>query len=65
VKPFELQELLARIRALLRRSSPSINPVPTVFLEVDDLQLDLENQIAYRMGHEIDCPKRNVNYLLI
>jgi OmpR-family two-component system manganese-sensing response regulator len=63
VKPFELQELLARIRALLRRSSPSINPVPTVFLEVDDLQLDLENQIAYRMGHEIELSEKECQLL--
>jgi two-component system, OmpR family, manganese sensing response regulator len=56
VKPFELRELLARVRALLRRvavvvpdpSSPTELP-----LCVEDLELDCDNQMAYRRGRAI------------
>jgi two-component system, OmpR family, manganese sensing response regulator len=48
VKPFELRELLARIRALLRRT-PSSNK-----LQIGDLLLDVENQTAYRAGKSIE-----------
>ncbi|AKU18163.1 response regulator transcription factor [Luteipulveratus mongoliensis] len=37
VKPFDLGELLARVRALLRRSAPTLDEAPLVF---DDLELD-------------------------
>jgi DNA-binding response OmpR family regulator len=39
IKPFDLQELLARIRALLRRGSSNVTPV----LEWDALRLDPSN----------------------
>lgn len=45
VKPFEVAELLARMRALLRRAQPS----PTV-LEVGDLTLDPATREAKRGG---------------
>lgn len=45
VKPFELSELLARIRALLRRGNSSSPPI----LERGDLRLDPKNcQVTYR-----------------
>ena len=37
-KPFGLDELLARLRAALRRSEPSGDPV----LEIGELRIDLE-----------------------
>jgi two-component system, OmpR family, manganese sensing response regulator len=57
VKPFELRELLARVRALLRRS-PLTTPTQTEVdksnrLKFADLELDLENQVAYRNGQTI------------
>jgi len=53
VKPFELRELLARVRALLRRPSTSTPPAPdrpsaTGRLRWQDLALDCDNQLAYR-----------------
>ena len=48
VKPFELRELLARVRALLRRSP--LETTNSDRLKVGDLELDLENQVAYRKG---------------
>ena len=50
VKPFELRELLARVRALGRRSAnlESANSPPR--LTFSDLELDQDNQLAYRQG---------------
>ncbi len=57
VKPFELRELLARVRALLRRSPLAVTSEPdevkTNRLQFDDLELDLDNQVAYRNGQII------------
>src|SRR5215475_13018985 len=50
VKPFEFKELLARVRALLRRArdfSPSV-------LQVADLILNTANHTAVRAGRRID-----------
>jgi DNA-binding response OmpR family regulator len=44
VKPFDLEELLARIRALLRRGSADL----TMLLECGDLQLNPNNyEVTY------------------
>lgn len=51
VKPFEFEELLARIRAILRRRSQD---VATSRIEVGDLELDLSSQQVYRDGQAID-----------
>jgi two-component system, OmpR family, manganese sensing response regulator len=57
VKPFELRELLARVRALLRRSPLTSTTQPDEVkpnrLQFADLELDLDNQVAYRNGQTI------------
>ncbi len=61
VKPFELRELLARVRALLRRSTletPNSNR-----LKVADLELDLENQVAYRLDKAIALSEKEIELL--
>ena len=60
VKPFELRELLARVRALLRRS-PIIEPPER--LKIADLDLDKENQVAYRNGRMIRLSDRELQLL--
>ncbi|MEM7796900.1 MAG: two-component system response regulator RppA [Cyanobacteria bacterium P01_C01_bin.118] len=57
VKPFELRELLARVRALLRRP-PIRQEVPSTTLEYQNLTLDSINQIAKRGGGPF--PKRTI-----
>jgi two-component system OmpR family response regulator len=54
VKPFELEELVARIRAVARRE-----PVrrPTV-LEVGDLRLDPATRRVWRDGDEVELPAK-------
>jgi len=54
VKPFEFRELLARIRALLRRSYRKKNP----HIKVQDLQIDLTTQRVWRGREEIQLTPR-------
>ena len=63
VKPFELRELLARVRAQLRRSAGQevANIAPR--LRVEDLELDLENQLAYRQGSVIELSEKESQLL--
>ena len=61
VKPFELREFLARVRALLRRSAED-NAV-TSRLNYSDLELDIENQLAYRRGRVIELSERETQLL--
>jgi DNA-binding response OmpR family regulator len=49
VKPFGLRELLARIRAVLRRASPDVLKVITF----GDVQVDLEKRAITRNGREL------------
>ena len=63
VKPFEFRELMARLKALTKRSSEaSINPSHS-FLKVADLELDLDEKIAIRGGKKIDLTAKEF-YLL-
>lgn len=63
VKPFELRELLARVRALLRRVQTT-DPTPTQSkLQVDDLELDPDNQLAYVKGRSIELSEKETQLL--
>lgn len=62
IKPFELRELLARVRALLRRP-PTLEPAPPQRLQVEDLELDLDSQIAYRGGRAIELSEKESQLL--
>ncbi len=70
MKPFELRELLARVRALLRRSMEhisselqTINPTQQTHLKVADLELDLDNQLAYRQNRIINLSDKEIKLL--
>jgi two-component system OmpR family response regulator len=54
VKPFEVQELAARLRALIRRE-PRARPA---VLEVGDLTLDPATQQVWRDGDELELPAK-------
>jgi OmpR-family two-component system manganese-sensing response regulator len=62
VKPFELRELLARVRALLRRSAAT-DTNASQRLRVATLELDLENQLAYRDGRSIELSEKESQLL--
>src|SRR5262249_55549649 len=51
VKPFSLPELLARVRALLRRASPER---VAFVLTIGDLELDREKKRVSRAGRPVD-----------
>lgn len=59
VKPFALPELLARIRALLRRGRPS----ELLRLKVADLEVDLVTRRAMRNGRTLDLTAREFDLL--
>jgi len=61
VKPFELREFLARVRALLRRSACEISA--TSRLQFGELELDRENQLAYRNGRTIELSEKETQLL--
>jgi two-component system, OmpR family, copper resistance phosphate regulon response regulator CusR len=54
VKPFAFEELLARVRALLRRSYRQKHPC----IEIRDLRIELTTQKVYRDGEEIRLTPR-------
>ncbi len=58
VKPFELRELLARVRALLRRPAATLETLMAPTLRVEDLELDLENQLAWRGSRKIELSEK-------
>jgi len=59
-KPFAFTELLARVQALLRRSTQT--PGPTT-LTVDDLEVDLLSRRVRRAGRPIDLRPREFSLL--
>ncbi|MBK4732601.1 response regulator transcription factor [Oxynema sp. CENA135] len=63
VKPFELRELLARVRAQLRRSRPGEPPPDDERMRFDDLELDCDNQLAYRGGRSIELSEKETQLL--
>jgi DNA-binding response OmpR family regulator len=59
VKPFGTRELLARIRAVLRRSAPD---APRVF-SFGDVEVDIERRVVCRGGKEIKLTPAEYNLL--
>lgn len=59
VKPFSVEELLARLRAVLRRRRPELSDT----LRVADLELDLRARTAVRANHGIVLTNREFSLL--
>ena len=58
-KPFAIEELLARIRAQLRRQQPDEENI----LQADDLLMDTERYKVKRKGQEIELTKKEYDLL--
>lgn len=58
-KPFSIEELRARIKALTRRAQPMQNPL----IHVDDIELDTEKQIVRRGGQMLNLTRKEFNLL--
>jgi two-component system OmpR family response regulator len=59
VKPFDFGELLARLRALLRRGPAEHSPV----LEVGDLRVDPATRVVTRSGRQVELTAREFDVL--
>ena len=59
VKPFGTRELLARIRAVLRRSSPGASEL----ISFSDVEVDLERRVVRKAGHELKMTRAEFNLL--
>ena len=63
-KPFEPHELIARIRAVLRRARPGKRPLSAAWVLVSgDLQLDRRAHRAYLHGEEIELTPKAMSLL--
>src|SRR5580700_6289813 len=58
-KPFAFDELLVRVKALLRRNSPDKSNV----LQIGDLEIDRQKQQARRAGKRIELTPREYSLL--
>lgn len=65
-KPFDSKELVARVKAVLRRYKPSV-PLPEVStdkcVEYQDLTINLTNYSVLYMGQNIDMPPKELELL--
>jgi two-component system copper resistance phosphate regulon response regulator CusR len=59
VKPFAFPELLARIRALLRRGRQDVPPI----LKICDLEMDMASRTVSRNGAKLDLTPREFDLL--
>ncbi|MFF5076820.1 response regulator transcription factor [Actinoplanes sp. NPDC000266] len=67
-KPFSLEEVVLRIRAILRRSQPDLAPAETGVLRYADLEMNEDAHEVRRAGRLIDLSPTEFNllkYLLI
>jgi two-component system OmpR family response regulator len=64
-KPFSLRELLARLRAILRRSGYSQHEPRSTALSFGAYIVDLEGHRLLRDGQEIECTRSEFNILRV
>jgi two-component system response regulator MprA len=64
VKPFSLDELMARLRALLRRGATSADERPHEVLSFAEIQVDLGTRIATRGERELRLTPREFDLLV-
>jgi len=62
-KPFSPRVVVARVRALLRRTSAP--PAPSSVVRVADLEIDLDGHTVLRAGHTIDLTPTEFNLLTV
>jgi two-component system response regulator MprA len=65
VKPFDFDELLARVRALLRRVTPVTDVVTGEILEYANVRLDTGSRVIHRGDREIELTPREFDLLAL
>ena len=69
IKPFDSKELVARVKAVLRRTAASAAPQPELpkqqgqFVEYPDLIVNLTNYSVICRGHSIEMPPKELELL--
>ena len=68
IKPFDSKELVARVKAVLRRYQPAVPAVPSTdqqgeYVEYPDLIVNLTNYSVIYMGHSIEMPPKELELL--
>ena len=68
IKPFDSKELVARVKAVLRRTAQTPPPSPEPkqqgnFVEYPDLIVNLTNYSVIYMGHNLDMPPKELELL--
>jgi two-component system response regulator RegX3 len=64
-KPYRLRELVARMRAVLRRAPGDEPPAPTGVLEVADVRLDADRHEVVIRGEEVSLPLKEFELLAL
>lgn len=62
VKPFDAKELIARIKAVMRRSEVSVES-PDETISFDDLEISLSNYTIVYRGKKMDLPPKELELL--
>ena len=62
-KPFNILELKARIRAMLRRASGGAQGKPDKCITVGDLTLDTEQRVAIRDGETVELTAKEYDLI--
>jgi len=64
VKPFSSGEVIARIRAVLRRDQRATHPVPAAAIVVGDLDIDVAARRARLRGEVLEMPRKEFDLLV-
>ncbi|HUN22309.1 MAG TPA: response regulator transcription factor [Anaerolineales bacterium] len=64
VKPFGMGELVARVKAALRRRQPEPNAHHITLLRINDLQIDLIGRRVFLDGNELHLTQKEFNLLV-
>jgi DNA-binding response OmpR family regulator len=62
-KPFEMQEVISRIKAILRRSQPVANDDPNGDISIGNLFVSINNYIVKVNGQRIEMPPKEIELL--
>lgn len=63
VKPFEMRELIVRIRALLKRNNRSASGIGSTVLKYHDLEINLHTKLVKRKDKEINLTPKEFKLL--
>lgn len=62
VKPFEFKELLARIKALIKRTT-GVDDLTSNILKISDLEMNLDTKVVKRSGQKIELTAKEFTLL--